>query len=125
MSDSAWPSFKMARELAGSVFPVSETVILQTARKNGIGRKMGRAILFSPDDCNQLYEVLPCHSSSLSDQNRRTGSSGAPSGESALRKALALATERQPKKSARSARQKSSHSRSTVVELPQRSQRQP
>ena len=39
-----WPQYKMARELAGTVFPVSEAVILQTARKHGIGRKMGRAV---------------------------------------------------------------------------------
>lgn len=125
MSDSTWPSYKMARDLVGSVFPVSEAVILSAARKNGIGRKMGRAILFSPDDCSQLYEVLPCHSNSSGDQNRRTGSSGAPSGESALKKALALATEHLPKKSGRNVRPKSSPNRSTVVALPQRSQRRP
>ena len=33
-----WPAYKMARDLAnGKVFPVSETVIMQTARKHGIG----------------------------------------------------------------------------------------
>jgi len=35
-----WPAYRMARDLAsGKVFPVSEAVILQTARKHGIGRK--------------------------------------------------------------------------------------
>jgi hypothetical protein len=39
-----WPAYKLARDLAsGKVFPVGEAVILQTARKHGIGRKMGRA----------------------------------------------------------------------------------
>jgi hypothetical protein len=33
-----WPAYKMARDLAnGKVFPVSETVIMQTACKHGIG----------------------------------------------------------------------------------------
>ena len=33
-----WPAYEMARDLAnGKVFPVSEAVIMQTARKHGIG----------------------------------------------------------------------------------------
>ena len=35
----------------------SEAVILQEARRAGVGRKMGRAIVFSPDDIKQLYEA--------------------------------------------------------------------
>ena len=35
-----WPSYKTARDLAGTVFPVSENVIHQHARKYGLGRKM-------------------------------------------------------------------------------------
>jgi hypothetical protein len=124
-ADIPWPSFAMARDLAGTVFPVSEAVILQAARKNGIGRKMGRAIVFSPEDCIQLYEVLPCPSISSVGQNRPTGSSAAPSGVSALKKALALATSELPKRSERSAKPKSSPNQSTVVALPQRSRRQP
>jgi hypothetical protein len=60
-----WPKYRMARDLAGPVFPTSEAVILQTARKYGFGRKMGRTIIFSPDDCQRLYEVLPCPSGSF------------------------------------------------------------
>ena len=64
-----WPAYKMARDLAnGKVFPVSEAVILQTARKHGIGRKMGRAVIFSSEDCHRLYEVLPCPSGSCADR---------------------------------------------------------
>jgi integrase len=41
----------MGRDLAdGKVFPVSEAMILQIARSYGIGRKMGRAVIFSPED---------------------------------------------------------------------------
>ena len=105
----AWPVFRLARELAGEVFPVSEAVILQVARKHGIGRKMGRAIIFGPDDCKRLYEVLPCPSDSSGAPSRHTGSSAAPSAEFALKKALALATGESPKKSAPSAKPKSSH----------------
>ena len=74
----------MARELAGTVFPVSEAVILQTARKYDIGRKMGRCVIFSPQDCQHLYEKLPCPSGSSAAPNRLTGSSAAPSAASAF-----------------------------------------
>ena len=67
-----WPEFKLARELSGTVFPVSEAVILATARKLGIGKKIGRAVMFSPKDCEQLYEALPCPSNSLGANDRRS-----------------------------------------------------
>ena len=69
--DPRWPKYRMARDLAGSVFPTSEAVILQTARKNNIGRKMRRSVIFSPEDCQHLYEILPCFSASFADRNRR------------------------------------------------------
>jgi hypothetical protein len=50
-----WPKYVMARDLAGPVFPVSEDVILQIARKHNIGRKMGRAVVFSSDEVQRLY----------------------------------------------------------------------
>ena len=120
-----FPAYRMARDLAGKVFPVSETVILQTARKHGIGRKMGRAVIFSPEDCTRLYEVLPCPSGSSADQDRRTGSFAGPSGESALKRALALTTKSSPRKSVHNVRAKSLPSQSTVVPLPQRLPRRP
>jgi hypothetical protein len=73
-----WPKYRMARDLAGTVFPVSEAVILQTARKNDIGRKMGRAVIFSPDDCQRLYEVLPCPSGSFAAPRYRNLCRGGP-----------------------------------------------
>jgi hypothetical protein len=45
-----WPEYKRACDLAGTVFPASEGLILATARKHGVGRKMGRSIIFSPQD---------------------------------------------------------------------------
>ena len=60
--------YVMARDLAGPVFPVSEDLVLREARKHGIGRKMGRVIIFSPDDIQRLYEVMPCPSSSFAGQ---------------------------------------------------------
>src|ERR1700680_3876556 len=122
MTDAEWPTFKMARDLAdGKVFPVSEAVILQAARKHGIGRKMGRAIIFDLADCKLLYEVLPCPSSLSVAPSRPTGSCAVPSAEFALKRALALATVASPRKSARSARLKSSPNPSTVVALRPRS----
>jgi hypothetical protein len=118
--------YLMARDLAGTVFPVSADLILREARKHGIGRRMGRVIIFSPDDCQQLYEVLPpCHSSSFAAPNHRIGSCAAPSGASALKKLQALLTDDSPKKSAPSARAKSSRNRSMVVALPACSRKQP
>ncbi len=97
-----WPEFRRARDLAGAVFPASEELILATAKKHGIGRKLGRAIIFSADDCERLYEVLPCPSPSSAAPAHPTGSFAGPSGESALKKALALTTKPSPRKSKRS-----------------------
>src|SRR5262245_34404238 len=113
-----WPKYRMARDLAGSVFPTSEAVILQTARKIGVGRKMGRAIIFSPEDCERLYEALPCPSGSFGAPNPPIGSCAEPSAEYALKRALALATRGSLRKSERNAKPKSSPSPSTVVALP-------
>lgn len=118
-----WPKFLMARDLADYVFPVSETVILQTARKHGVGRKFGRAIIFSVDDINRFYELLPCPSVSSVARARLSGSSAALSGESALKKARALATSALQKKSEPSAKPSSYSNRSTVVPLQQPSRR--
>jgi hypothetical protein len=84
--------YKRARDLAGTVFPVSEAVILAAARKAGIGRKFGRSIVFSPDAVHKLYEVLPCPSGSSAAPSRRTGSYAAPCGASALQKLQARLT---------------------------------
>jgi hypothetical protein len=82
----------LARDLAGPVFPMSEAVILQEARRHGVGRKMGRAIVFSPDDIKKLYEALtPCRSPSSVAPSRPTGSYAAPSAAAALKRALELA----------------------------------
>jgi hypothetical protein len=112
-----WPKYLTARDLAGPVFPVSEAVILDAAREHGLGRRLGRAVIFTPEDCQQLYEVLPCHSLSSNAQKAPTGSSGGLSGAAALKKALALATDRSPKKLGPSARPNSSRRPSTVVAL--------
>jgi hypothetical protein len=116
-------TYKRARDLAGTVFPVSEAVILAAARKASIGRKFGRVILFSPGDVHQLYEVMPCPSGSSAAPNRPIGSYAAPSGASALKKLRARLTAASPRKSGRSARPKSSNSPCTVVELRQPGQK--
>jgi hypothetical protein len=97
--------YVMARDLAGTVFPVSEDLILQQARKHVIGRKLGRAIIFSPDDIQHLYEVLPCYGSSAA-ASRPIGSFAAPSGASALKKAAQTPWQRS---AARPHRRRKSH----------------
>jgi hypothetical protein len=116
--------YKRARDLAGTVFPVSEAVIVAAARKAGIGRKVGRTIVFSPDDTDRLYKEAfpPCSNSSVA-PNRPIGSRAALSGASAMKKAHKLLTTAAPAKGAprnggRSARPKSSNKRSTVVAFP-------
>ena len=88
--DVSWPQIVMARDLAFTVLPCSETVIRRLARLHNIGRMYGRVMGFSSADVQQLHEVLECPSVSLSGRSRHTGSYAAPSGESALKKALAL-----------------------------------
>jgi hypothetical protein len=116
--------YKRARDLAGTVFPVSEAVILAAARKAGIGRRVGRTIVFSPDDTHRLYKEAfqPCSNSSVA-ANRPIGSRAALSGAAAMKKAHKLLTTAAPAKGAprnggRSARPKSSSKRSTVVAVP-------
>src|SRR5450631_3104545 len=85
-------TYKTARDLAFTEFPVSEAVILAAARKLGIGRKFGRTILFSPADRQRLYEDSPCLSDSSAAPSRPTGTSAAPSAASALKRARKLLT---------------------------------
>ena len=100
------PKFRTAHQLVGDgTFPVSQATLLRHAREHGIGRKMGRTIIFSDADVSSLYEVSTCSSSS-SVQKAPTGSCAAPSGASALKKALALLTEKPPKKSSPSVKPK-------------------
>src|SRR5689334_14523218 len=57
---------RTAAYLAEHVFPVSARVILKTARRLNIGRKLGREIIFSNADVDRLYQGLdqPCRSKS-------------------------------------------------------------
>jgi hypothetical protein len=95
------PRFRTAAQLVrDGTFPVSEAVLQSHAREHGIGKMMGRTRIFSVEDTVRLYEVLPtCRSSWSNAQNRRTGSSVAQSGESALRKARELLIKNAPKRS--------------------------
>lgn len=80
------PTFPRAADLAGTVFPVSEAVILDAARRHGIGRRLGQITIFSQEGVYPLYEALPCHSSLSFDRDHRSGSSRPPSPASALKK---------------------------------------
>jgi hypothetical protein len=92
---SAFPEYKTAADLAGPVFPVSKQVLLATARKLRIGRKLGRVIIFSPDDCKRLYQELAtpsCRSTSSppATRKRKVSSSAAHTSESVWTRAAAL-----------------------------------
>lgn len=123
---SAWPSIKTARALAlEEIVPCSEDVLKALAKAHGIGRKLGRAYVFTPDDVRALLEKLPCPSSSSDATAPHTGTSAGLSEESAWMKARELATRRKRNRSASSAKASSSKGRSTVIPLSAHLQRQP
>ena len=95
------PRFRTAGQLVrDGTFPVSEAVLQNNARRYGIGRMMGRTRLYSDEDINRLYEVLPpCRSGSSNAQNRPIGSCAARSAEYALKRAQALLTESEQNRS--------------------------
>jgi hypothetical protein len=109
------PVYKTARQLSGNVFPASEAVLLKAAKQYGIGRKLGRCIVFSPNDINLLYEALPCPSNSSKENPRPIGSSAGASKASVLRKAQELVTKGRRKNSGPVARPKSTAAQSTVL----------
>ena len=113
-----WPVIKTAKALiAEEIVPCSQATLIGLAKTYGVGRKLGRAYVFTPDDVQELLEKLPCPSPSNDDTDPRAGTSAGPSGASSLTKALALATAKPPKKSVRSAKPSSSSDRSTVIPL--------
>jgi hypothetical protein len=85
--------FRTADDLAGAVFPVSKDVILATARKLKLGRKMGRTIVFSREDTQRLYQdIAPCRSksSNRATTKPRTSTSGGRTSASEWTRAAAL-----------------------------------
>ena len=55
-----WPAYKTARDLAsGKVFPVSEAVILQTARKHGMAERWA-ALSFSAPKIVKTFPLRGC-----------------------------------------------------------------
>lgn len=64
---SAWPQLKTARQLVeGDIVPCPERTLLALAKTHAVGRKMGRAVVFTPDDVETLLRKLPCPSTSPS-----------------------------------------------------------
>jgi len=52
----------MASDRQGGPAGIREETIKQLARRYGIGRRIGRNIVFSADDCKRLYEATECPS---------------------------------------------------------------
>lgn len=118
-----WPQLKTAHDLcAERIVPCSEDTLRALAKTHGIGRKLGRAYVFTPADVVALVEKLPCPSKSSDATARPTGTSAAPSGVSVLTKARALATEKRPRRSGSRGKPTSSGDRSTVIPLSARLQ---
>ena len=120
---TAWPQIKTAQALvAEEIVPCSEDKLRELAKTYGIGRKLGRAYVFTPADVAALVEKLPCPSSSSKDVTApRTGTSAGAFGGDVLTKALARATAEKHKKSSSRGRRNSSSGPSTVIPLSPRS----
>jgi hypothetical protein len=75
------PKYRTAKQLvADGTFPVSQTTLLKIAKEHGVGKKMGRTIMFSIEDTDKLYETLPCPSNSSGAPKAPIGSCVALSG---------------------------------------------
>lgn len=81
--------------------------IKKACQSIGIGFKIGKAFRIPVDDIPTLMEAMKCPSKSSAVKAPRSGGSRARSMVSATEKALALATERKPKKSGQYERPKS------------------
>ena len=96
------PKYRTAKQLiADGTFPapVSQATVLKHAKAHGIGKKVGRVILFNNADVDALYEAFPCPSKSSKGPKAPTGICAALSADKALKKAQALLTKSSPKKS--------------------------
>ena len=101
------PKFRTADQLAlDGTYPISAEMIRKIAKQHDVGRKAGRTYLFSDADVLRLYEVMSRPSNSSSDRSHQTGSSAAPSGEFALKRAQALPTSARPWRSKPSAKRR-------------------
>ncbi len=109
------PKFLTARQMvADGIFPVSQSTILKAAREHGIGKKMGRVVLFSPSDINALYEALPCPSNLSKGPKVQTGPCAGLSAAAASKKLQELLTKKPQKKSASKVKRNSSKKASTA-----------
>ncbi|HEX4197590.1 MAG TPA: hypothetical protein VHZ26_09110 [Caulobacteraceae bacterium] len=99
-----WPTIKTARDLVlDRIVPCSEELLKTLAKRHGIGRKLGRAIVFTPDDVSALIQALPRSARAPERGDSCAGESARPSAEAALAKALLLSAAPKPK-TARSGR---------------------
>src|SRR5262245_39648860 len=88
-------------------FRVSERTLREFLKEYPFYRKLRGRRLFTHSDINQLYEALNCPSNSRSAAT--PGTSTAPSAASVSARLRALLTERRQKRSASSAKAKSSN----------------
>jgi hypothetical protein len=90
-SSDTWPTLKTARDLAAEkILPCSEDSVRALAKRHGVGRKLGRTYVFTPDDVAALIEALP----RPSEHGRPSQTYAERSPEEALRRALELASKR-------------------------------
>ena len=113
-----FPTILTAKQIIErELIPCTEDMLKRVARQHHIGRKLGRAYIFTPEDIQSLLESLPCPSSLSEDTAHHSGIYAGPSGESALTKALAFKSKKPLNKSASKGRRNSSKGQSTVIPL--------
>jgi len=125
---TAFPQLKTAQQLIdeGVIPPaVSERTLRALAKTHNVGRKMGRFVVFTPEDVLELVHRLPCLSNSSRAKARETGSYGGLSEDAKYLKAQALITAGRRTKSASGAKRNSSTLQSTAKVVSIRSRTQP
>jgi hypothetical protein len=123
-----FPHIRTARQLVDEgILPagISERSFKALAKTHNVGRKMGRAYVFTPDDVKALLSRLPCLSNSRAEKIRETGTYAGLSEDAKLTKARALITSARLKTSGSGAKRNSSTPRSTAKVLPIHSRMQP
>lgn len=113
-------------EEVAETFRKSVRWVREFAGKHGIGAKAGRDWLFSDDDVSAMWEAMQCRlRSSQAVTDRPTSTCAEPSADSALTKALALATHKPQKKSGSSEKASYSNVRSMDEARQKRSRKRP
>lgn len=83
------------------ILPCSDDTVRALAKRHGIGRMLGRTLIFTPEDITRLLESLPRPSGPFGSIGPATGGYAGPSQTTAYERALEMALAKRPRKKAR------------------------